>query len=201
MTRMAQDRFDGFAVDLNQGRFTGRFDMEADEVARCALDEVVVGLVVARVKSATPEVKDNGDIQVTRVLKVTDFRVITDAKVQEEIVTKMGLWGSDTVQLPLKSLEDEEPRGGHAVDLSAEVTEGWEEWVDSEGGETERPLPPAKPVAPDRPKVERGVDRFTGEVLDHDNPEEHAPDTGAPEVLGNIYGRKRDEALAAFLDA
>jgi hypothetical protein len=106
----ASQTFDGFGFDLQQARFTGTVDLELDEAKKAALDEVLVFVIVAKVKDvAVKTVKE--DIARIAVCKVSDARVLDD-ELRNSLVEGLGLVGEDTyVPISPKSKAVDEETG------------------------------------------------------------------------------------------
>lgn len=66
-----QERFDGFAVAVYDGKFAGSFDLEDDMGNELAMDDVVTFVVTARVGGANFDTTKTGDIKRTNKFDIT----------------------------------------------------------------------------------------------------------------------------------
>lgn len=177
--RFAQMRFDGIQIDMHKGRFSGTFDLEADEADASALNQVLVHVVVSRVVGANPKVTSKGDIERTNVYHVAEMRVVLDAELRDAIVERLGMYSADLSPVPVTVPEPVvAPPAG----------------VDSETGEvTSVPEPVPEPVAASGDQDGPKAARFDPEELEDASPPVDR------EVVGSVYDKPRDPELERFL--
>lgn len=66
-----QERFDGFAVTVYDGKFAGGFDIGEDMGQELAMDDIVTFIVTGRVAKVAFDETKTGDIKRTNVFQVT----------------------------------------------------------------------------------------------------------------------------------
>lgn len=98
---MNQGRFDGFAIDSYQGKFAGTFDIDLDDGTRLGLDNEVVIVLVARVKSAAVQETSTGDLKRINSLKPLEMKFVHNTERQRELREECGF------MLPAPTLLDE----------------------------------------------------------------------------------------------
>lgn len=169
MPRHAQRTFDGMAVTKPKARFTGTFELEDTEYDSCPLDNTVVCVVVAKIGDLNIKVTDT-EVEATRVLKISEMRMLPDGDMKTQLVEQLGLYGFDTLPLDVPT---------KAPDAARVVDNDTGEIVTDD---VDRP-------APDGPKSVP----FTLDDTDED------PGPLDSEVVGSIYdGLHQDPRVAAF---
>lgn len=89
MNDNGQQRFDGFAVSVYDGKFSGGFDLEDDLGSKVAFDDVVTFLVSGRVSSVGITETKLGDLKRTNTFQVTSS-VALEPKQAETLLTSLG---------------------------------------------------------------------------------------------------------------
>lgn len=222
MPRSSNSSFDGLPIDNWQGRMTGTFELEEDEVRASLLDTVQVAVVVVKSRNVKVDASEKGEVTATRWYKVTDFRVV-DPELREILVERLGLVGTDT----LFGIMGVDPPPLTGDPHPAEITPGDDGPLTGEGDDEDE-VPEHEVGTPvdvddvrrrqaearaareariegtdDGPKVGRfGEDPF------EPSPDATMPDPiGEPEVpsttetLGSVYdgSARKDKHLAAFM--
>lgn len=140
-----QERFDGFDVNIYDGKFTGGFDLDEDLGQKIGFDDVVTFVVTGRVGSVGISETKLGDLKRTNTFHVTNS-VALAPKQAEALLNSLGesVNGVNAGQLTIDQ----------ALALNdAEVTD-----VSSGNGsasQTANPLDPASPIPVNDPELEK----------------------------------------------
>lgn len=100
---MAIERFDGFPVDVAQGKLSGKFDLDASELNRFGLDAEVMLVVIGRVKSASISETPTGDIVRVNTIGVREVGLVRSEQMRRHLAETLGL------EVPQPSLFDALP--------------------------------------------------------------------------------------------
>lgn len=147
-----QGRFDGLEIDSYQGRFTGTFDLDQEDINALELDRVAFFVVAVRVEGATLKTTTEADVKRTNILKVQDARVARDQLRLDAVQWLAGKNGQGTLEF--------QQRNGLASD---------EERAEEEAFITVSDSPPiGLVVSGSDPPVGLVIDTETGEMLSTD---------------------------------
>lgn len=112
---MSRDmKFDGFPVDIFQGKLAGTFDLELSELSHFGLDEEVMLVVVGRVKSAGISETSAGDIKRVNSIKVTEVGLVRSKEMRTQLGDQFGL----STPQPLLSESATEPAAPPADEIA-----------------------------------------------------------------------------------
>lgn len=105
-----QERFDGFAVAVYDGKFAGSFDLEDDMGNELAMDEVVTFVVTARVGGANFDTTKAGDIKRTNKFDITSATALdpTLASNVLNVLSQAPSGNQLTIQGAIAAQEDED---------------------------------------------------------------------------------------------
>lgn len=80
---------DTVPIDSNQGRISGRFDIDDNDAAGLLYDNEVMIVMMARVSAPTFSETKNGEITRVSVLKPHEVRLVRDEKAQKELLESL----------------------------------------------------------------------------------------------------------------
>lgn len=89
-----QERFDGFAVELYEGAFSGAFDMDEDFAREIGYDDQVTFIVTGRVSSV-----NFGETKVGDIKRKNVFQISSAAALDPSVAQKLLLTAPDPKQL------------------------------------------------------------------------------------------------------
>ena len=81
---MTQVSFDGFPVELYDGRFQGRFEIDDEVGARIQYDDVVTFVVTATAHRVEVAATKDGDLKRTNTFVIDGVKVLTTAEIIAE---------------------------------------------------------------------------------------------------------------------
>lgn len=89
MGNKGQGQFDGFAVSVYDGKFTGGFDLDEDMAMDIGFDDVVTFVVTGRVGGVTIGETKTGDVKRTNAFQVTNS-VALEPGLAEKLLNSIG---------------------------------------------------------------------------------------------------------------
>lgn len=108
---MTQMRFDGFDVNVFEGKVSGKFEMDDVQAGKLGLDRVVIFVCAARLGKAQVETTGEGDIKRTNTFAVSDVRML-EGEMREQAIRFLADPLQETLDFDLDDDEDDlEPVG------------------------------------------------------------------------------------------
>lgn len=206
MPRVTQS-LDGIAIERWQGRMSGTFELDDDEINASPLDGISVAVVVVKTRATKVDVTTKGDTVATRWYGVTDFRIVDD-ELREALIERLNLIGADTLF---------SAAGLSAPPVRSETTKATVEEPDDE---PETDVAAAEPPVQDLDEVRRRqaearaerearankedgpkVARMVEDPMNPGSDEELGEPPAERETLGSVYDKsnRKDKHLERFM--
>lgn len=105
-----QERFDGFAVAVYDGKFAGSFDLEDEMGHELAMDDIVTFVVTARVGGANFDTTKTGDIKRTNKFDITSATALDQALASNvlNVLSQAPAGNQLTIQGAIAAQDDED---------------------------------------------------------------------------------------------
>lgn len=128
-------QFDGFPVELYDGKFSGAFDVDEHVAQNIAHGDEVAFIVVASAKGAAFTDTKDGQVKRTNTFKVTEALVVDDEELVQQVMDKVIAQGTQSV----------------AQQIPGQLTHNFDEADDPASEPVEEPV--ATPVQATEPEV------------------------------------------------
>lgn len=115
---MNQLRFDGFEINVFEGRISGNFELDDLQAAKLGLDRVVVFVIATRLGKAEVSTSSDGDVKRRNTFTVSEARILEGDQRDQAIRFLAGTQG--TLDFGLDDDEDDDDE----IDLAEALTNG-----------------------------------------------------------------------------
>lgn len=103
---MQAQRFDGFEVNVYEGKLTGGFEMDDGQAEKLSLDRIAVFVVAARLGKAQVEATKDGDVKRTNTFVVSELQIL-EGELRDQAIQYLAMPNQGILEFGVDD-EDEE---------------------------------------------------------------------------------------------
>jgi hypothetical protein len=104
---MQAQRFDGFEVNVYEGKLTGGFEMDDVQAEKLSLDRIAVFVVAARLGKAQIEATKDGDVKRTNTFVVSELQIL-EGDLRDQAIQYLAMPNQGVLEFGVEDEEDEE---------------------------------------------------------------------------------------------
>lgn len=103
---MTQQRFDGFEVNVFEGKLTGGFEMDELQANKLSLDRIAVFVVAARLGKASVEATKEGDVKRTNTFVVSELQIL-EGELRDQAIQYLAMPNQGVMEFGVDEDEDD----------------------------------------------------------------------------------------------
>lgn len=104
---MTQMRFDGFEVNLFEGRLQGGFELDELQSGKLNLDRIAVFVVAARLGKASVEATKDGDVKRTNTFIVSELQIL-EGELRDQAIQYLAMPNQGVMDFGVEELDDDD---------------------------------------------------------------------------------------------
>jgi hypothetical protein len=103
---VTQARFDGFEVNVYEGKLTGGFELDELQAAKLNLDRIAVFVVAARLGKAQVEAMKDGDVKRTNTFVVSELQIL-EGELRDQAIQYLAMPNQGILEFDLDDEDDD----------------------------------------------------------------------------------------------